>query len=83
MCKCIDNIIKSQLNNGKSKSNGKKVVVFEFTRDAAGEFFNFKTGKYKGYKTKSNCRYRLDGEKKIHSSFMQHNFCPFCGKAYK
>lgn len=81
MCKCISNIIKKQLK-GKSRT-GKQVVMFEFTEAAAGEFFSFKTGRSKGYKTKSDVKYRLEGQKKINTTYMIHNFCPFCGVAYK
>ncbi len=81
MCKCITNIEKQQLNS-KSRTTGKQVDMFEFTEDAVGNFFNMKTGKDKGPKTKSTCRYRLEGEKKVNRTFMSHNFCPFCGKKY-
>lgn len=82
MCKCIDTIEKEQLNS-VSRSTGKKVATFEFTEDAVGNFFNMKTGKDKGAKTKSTVRYTLEGQKKVYRTYMQHNYCPFCGKEYK
>lgn len=81
MCKCIETIEREQLKS-KSIRTGKKVVMFEFTEDAVGNFMNFKTGKDRGAKTKSTVRYQLEGQKKINRSYMHHHFCPFCGKAY-
>lgn len=81
MCKCIENIEREQLNS-TSRSTGKKVESFEFTEDAVGNFFNMKTCKDKGPKTKSTVRYTLEGGKKVYRSYMQHNYCPFCGKKY-
>lgn len=82
MCKCIENIEREQLKSQSIRSK-RKVTSFEFTEDAVGNFVNMKTGKHLGPKTKSTVRYTLDGLKKVHRSYMQHNFCPFCGKAYK
>ena len=80
-CKCISNIVKAQLK-GKSRT-GKKVIMFEFTDDAIGDFMSFATGKSTGTKTKSTIRYQLEGEKKVKSTYMHHQFCPFCGSEYK
>lgn len=80
-CNCIVNIEKQQLSS-VSRSTGKKVSSFEFTEDSVGNFFNMKTGKELGPKTKSTVRYTLEGRKKIYHSYMQHNYCPFCGKKY-
>jgi hypothetical protein len=82
MCKCIVNIEKLELKS-TSTANGKKVTSFEFTEDAVGQFFNFKTGKDIGPRTKSTVRYTLEGQKKIIKSYMRHTFCPFCGVRYK
>jgi hypothetical protein len=81
MCKCIVNIEKEQLKS-VSKSTGKKVVEFEFTEDAVGNFYNIKTGKESGPKTKSTVRFKLEGLKKTFRTYMKHNYCPFCGKPY-
>lgn len=81
MCKCIITIEKEQLKS-TSISTGKKVTSFEFTEDSVGNFFNFAKNKDIGPKTKSTVRYTLEGQKKIHRTFMNHNYCPFCGKKY-
>lgn len=81
MCTCIDKIEKEQLSS-VSRSTGKRVTSFEFTEDALGHFMNMKNHKDLGIKTKSTCRYTLEGQKKVYRSFMHHNYCPFCGKKY-
>lgn len=81
MCNCINDIEKKQLGS-VSQATGKKVTSFEFTEDAVGNFFNMKSGKDVGPKTKSTVRYTLEGQKKTNRTFMRHNYCPFCGEKY-
>lgn len=80
MCNCIEDIQDKQLES-KSISTGNNVKSFWFTDDSVGVFLNIRTGK-EGMKTKSTIKYTLEGQNKVHTSFMRHKFCPFCGKKY-
>ena len=77
MCNCIDEIEENIEKHYAQK--GKEVV--EIDLKSVGDFYKLDGLDGKTRKTKTDVKIRF-AKGKPESTYLKHDFCPFCGKSY-